>query len=371
VTRREERQIKHQRVVAYMESHGFDAVVLAQRPNFAWYTAGGLNHVGMADSTGAAALLVTRERAVCITSNIEATRLADEELADLDIEVKAAPWFDEAALRSVWSMEMGKRRAACDVPLPALPSGVFRLDADFAALRWVMTDGEIQRYRVLAQEVAGCLESVCAQARPGMTEFDLAAGIAQAALAKGIRTPVLLVAADDRVRHYRHPIPTGRILERYGMGVLGGERHGLTVSVTRLFCFGTIDSDLHRRHEAVCQVDAAMMAATGPGRTMGDVLAVAQQVYAQKGFTDEWLLHHQGGLTGYVGREIRVGPGCRTPIEASQVFAWNPSIAGTKSEDTLLVGPHRNEILSLTGAWPTRPFTVHGQQYLRCGIREL
>lgn len=371
MTRREEHQTKHRRVVEYMESHALDAVVLAQRPNFAWYTAGGLNHVGTADSTGIAALLITRERTICLTNNIEAPRLADEELADLDIEVKAASWFDEGALKRLWLAEVGGLRTACDVPFPALPGGVCCLDTDFATLRWVMTEGEIRRYRILARDVAECLEVACGQAEPGMTEFGLAARIAQTALAKGIRTPVLLVAADDRIRHYRHPIPTGRVFERYGMGVLGGERHGLTVSVTRLFSFGPIDPELRRKHEAVCRIDAAMMAATRPGKAMGEVLAVAQEVYAQQGFTDEWTFHHQGGLTGYLGREIRVAPGCPIAIQAHQVFAWNPSIAGTKSEDTLLVGPGRNEILSLTGGWPTMPFAVQDQQYCRCCVREL
>ncbi|MGQ9651469.1 MAG: M24 family metallopeptidase [Phycisphaerae bacterium] len=371
VTRREEQEVKHQRVVEYMESHSLDAVVLAQRPNFAWYTVGGLNHVGTADSTGIAALLITRDRAICITNNIEAPRLADEELADLDIEVKAAPWFNEAAMQALWSAEIAGLRTACDVSLPALPGEVWRLGTDFAALRWVMTEGEIRRYRILAREVAECLELACGQAKPGMTEFDLAARIAQAAFAKGIRTPVLLVAADDRTRRYRHPIPTGRLFERHGMGVLGGERHGLTVSLSRLFSFGAVDSDLRHRHEAVCQVDAAMIAATRPGKAMGEVLALAQEVYAQQGFTDEWTFHHQGGLTGYLGREVRVGPGCSLPIQTNQIFAWNPSIGGTKSEDTILVGADRNEILSLTGAWPSMTFAIQGQQYLRCCIREL
>ncbi len=371
VTRREELQAKHQRVVAYMKSHHLDALVLAQRPNFAWYTAGGLNHVGTADSTGVAALLITREQAVCITSNIEAPRLADEELLDLGIEVKAVPWFDETGLKTLWSSEFGRLRAACDVSLPALPGSVTRLGADFASLRWVMTEGEIERYRILAQDVAECLESACCQARPGMTECELAAQIASRALAKGIRTPVLLVAADERVRRYRHPIPTGRIVDRWAMGVLGGERHGLTVSVTRLVSFGPVDSDLLRKHEAVCRVDAAMIAATRPGRTMGEALTVAQEVYAEQGLADEWMLHHQGGLTGYVGREIRVGPACQEPIRVGQVFAWNPSIAGTKSEDTVLVSPDCNEILSLTRAWPTTKYTAQGREYPRCDIRRL
>ncbi len=371
MTRHEESQTKHQRIVAYMDSHDLDAVVLTQRPNFAWYTAGGLNHVSTADSVGTAALLITRQKALCITNNIEAERIAEEELAGLGIEVRAAPWHDNAALAGLWSAGLSRLRAACDSPLPVLPGHVTRLGADFASLRWVMTAGEIERYRPLARETADAVETACRLAKPGITEFELASRIAEAALMKGIRSPVVLVAADDRVRRFRHPIPTGRNVTRYGMAVLGGERHGLIVSTTRLFSFGAVDPDLRRRHEAVCQVDAAMIAATRPGKPMADVLSVAKQVYCEEGFADEWTFHHQGGLTGYLGREIRVEPSTLAAIEAGQVFGWNPSISGTKSEDTILVGPERTEILSCTGQWPAITCRAEGCDWLRNDILEL
>jgi hypothetical protein len=36
----------------------------------------------------------------------------------------------------------------------------------------------------------------------------------------------------------------------------------------------------------------------------------------------------------------------------NQAFAWNPSIAGTKSEDTILVREEGIEFLSLSSGWP-------------------
>ena len=55
----------------------------------------------------------------------------------------------------------------------------------------------------------------------------------------------------------------------------------------------------------------------------------------------------------------------------NQAFAWNPSIAGTKSEDTILVGPEGNEILSSTGNWPTTPYPAGGQNWSRTDILEI
>jgi len=39
-------------------------------------------------------------------------------------------------------------------------------------------------------------------------------------------------------------------------------------------------------------------------------------------------------------------------IEGNQAFAWNPSIAGTKSEDTILLSDKGTEIISQVGDWP-------------------
>jgi len=370
-TRQEEYQQKHQILAKYMEDHQLDAVVLTRRCNFAWYTCGGLNHVATCVDVGASSLLITPERAVCITNVIEAPRVGTEELAELGIEVKSFAWHDADEAGRVWSEAIGHARTAFDVKVPGLPDSATPLNPGFDRLRWTLTEGEINRYRSLGQEVADCLETAGKQARPGMSEYELAARIAGLAWERGIRCPVLLVAADDRVKNYRHPLPTDKKFEDYGMAVCCGERHGLFVSNTRLFSFKPIDEDLKHRHQAVCAVDAAIIAATRPGNTLGDVMTIAERTYAQGGYPNEWQLHHQGGSTGYLSREVKATPGNATLILKNQAFAWNPSIAGTKSEDTVLVTENGHEILSQTGNWPTTNYEAEGQNWPRCDILEL
>lgn len=370
-TRRDEVRLKHQRICQYLDDHELHVVVLLLRSNFAWYTAGGLNRASTADSIGAAGLLNTREKAVCITTSIEPAGIAGEELADLDIEILAAPWHDAAALTKLCRSAIGRLRATCDRPSAGQPDQVTSLGADFSSLRWVMTDRRPERYRILARQVAERLETACCQLRPGMTGGALASKIAEAACQRAIRRPVLLMAADKRVKLHRHHIPTGRKFGRYGMAVPGAERDGLPVSFSRVFSLGPIGADLRRHHEALCRIDAAMMAATHPGRRMSDVLALEQQTYSGQGFADEWTRHHQGGLTGYLGREIRLSPDSYIPIPAGQVFGWNCSIAGTKTEDTILVGPEDNKISSVSGQWTTTHHPSMSRAWLRRDIRRL
>ena len=81
-----------------------------------------------------------------------------------------------------------------------------------------------------------------------------------------------------------------------------------------------------------------MHAASRPGASLGEVLAVARQAYADEGYPNEWRDHHQGGIIAYEGRERVAVPDDPTTIEEGMALAWNPSIAGVKVEDTIVVG---------------------------------
>ena len=52
---------------------------------------------------------------------------------------------------------------------------------------------------------------------------------------------------------------------------------------------------------------------------------------------------------GYAARDFLVTPRETRRVVERQLLGWNPSITGTKSEDTLLSD---GEVLTRTGAWP-------------------
>ena len=328
-------------------------MLLTRRCNFSWYTGGGLSFVNMHAEPGVASLLVTRDRTVCLSTNIEAGRLADEELAGLGIESVAFPWHDADATASVLAETVGSAKVAADVPVGGLPANVGAMPAGFDQLRWALTEAEVDRYRALGREVAAVVERTCRQCEPGQSEHELAARIVGGLGARAIRTWVCLVAADERIARYRHPIPTDRPIDKMVMAVACGERGGLICSITRLVSFGPVDDDRAARHRAVCAVDAAMIDATRPGQTLGDVWEATVKAYAEAGFADEWKHHHQGGPTGYLSREAKATPGSTLPVLGPQAYAWNPSIAGTKSEDTVLCTADKPEVLTSTDSWPT------------------
>jgi Xaa-Pro aminopeptidase len=155
------------------------------------------------------------------------------------------------------------------------------------------------------------------------------------------------------------------------MLILCGRRRGLVCSITRLVHFGKLPDEVRRKMEATAQVDATFIAATRPGQTLGQVLARAIKAYAETGNAREWQLHHQGGPAGYEPREWVATPGATDIVSVGQVYAWNPSITGTKSEDTLLVGESGNEILTTITDWPMLSIMVDGQTIQRPAILEI
>ena len=57
-------------------------------------------------------------------------------------------------------------------------------------------------------------------------------------------------------------------------------------------------------------------------------------------------------------------------VSAGRVYAWDPSITGTRSEDTILVVEQDFQTLSEVKDWPTIPVQINGQTFFRPAILE-
>jgi len=100
-------------------------------------------------------------------------------------------------------------------------------------------------------------------------------------------------------------------------------------------------------------VDVAVNFSTQPGKTLGEMFKVIEGAYTDNGFRGEQAFHHQGGSTGYAGREVFAVPDSNVRVLENQAFAWNPSITGVKSEDTILCTKDGIEwITTMSADWP-------------------
>ncbi|NOZ24101.1 MAG: M24 family metallopeptidase [Planctomycetes bacterium] len=361
---KDECALKARRLNAFLKKKKLDGVLLTRQDHFAWLTCGGDNHVVTASETGFGTLLYTPERKVLFATNIEAPRIMKEELSRMDVAVVDYPWHQEGQIKAkaIKKVIRGMRVASDDGV-----AGTKRLDGGFTELRYSLTEAEIKRYRALGKECNAAMEEIGHKVKKGQTEAEIAADICRAFIARDIQPTVCLIAADERLK-YRHPIYKTRKVKKCVMIVMCGRRKGLICSLTRMVHFGRLPDELRRKHDACCAVDAAFNLSSKPGVTLGTCLKNAQSVYEATGFADEWQLHHQGGTAGYAGRDKIATPGDRTRIQPNQALAWNPSIRGTKSEDTIIAHKDRIEVISRPVNWPTIKVTWKGKTIQRADI---
>lgn len=342
-----------------IQTHNADAVLLRRVSSFAWATGGAASYVNTATTEGAASLVITRDKKYIATNNIEAPRLEREEgLAEQGWEFVVSPW--ETPLKGLNELLMGKT-VLSDVPFP-LPSGQVGsakdISAEIARLRARLTPEEGQRFRELGADCAAAMTAAAETIQPGMSEYELAALLGAETQRRGIQPIVNLVATDGRV--FRHPLPTAKKLERFALLVLSGRRRGLVCSISRMVHFGPVPAELERKIQAAARVNAAFIAHSRPGASLGDLLEIGKSAYAESGYPDEWRHHHQGGVTGYEPREYIATSGGTDVLAPGQALAWNPTVSGAKMEDTILLGETANEIITPTPFWAHEHIEIPG-----------
>jgi Xaa-Pro dipeptidase len=341
--------LKFARIRKLLNEKGAEALVLTSQTSFSWLT-GGRGFIGIASEGACAKIVVGREHVVLVANNIEAERLGQEEVQGEDFQIKGFDWYDAS----------GEQKILESIARPDQVLYEGDVLSELLHLRQPLTENEQEKYRKLGQDVGSAIEKTCYNVKPEMTEFEVAAELASACIELEVEPITNLIAADKRIYLRRHPLPTNNKIDRYVMLVIGGRRNGLIVSASRLVHFGEIPEELLRKHEAVTNVDASLLKETRPGRKAADLFQMIGSKYEEFDYKDEWKYHHQGGMTGYAPREYRATPDSKEVVGVHQAFAWNPSIAGVKSEDTILVGENKNEILSRTGEYPEVKVDVEG-----------
>ncbi|MEO6235817.1 MAG: M24 family metallopeptidase, partial [Vicinamibacterales bacterium] len=315
---------KIERVARLAADAALHGVVLAAHHNIAWLTGGRANRIDASRETGTARLLVTADaRRFVLANTIEMPRLLDEALAGLDYEPIEYPWTeDQDASRAIAAARalLGDGAAiGADWPLP----GTTPVEAALSRARSLLTDGDVARYRTLGREAGLLLGRICRELAPGDEERDIARTIMDGAVALRARPIVTLVGSDERLRLYRHPVPTAAAWKHVVMVALCAERDGLVVSLSRIVAAGG-PSDLSARTRATASVFGRLLEATRPGASAASLYGVAATAYADAGFPGEELKHHQGGAIGYRAREWVAHPASAESVQARQAFAWNP-----------------------------------------------
>lgn len=335
------------------QAKGGYALSITSQANFSWLL-GGRGFIGTASVAACCTLVITPDAVHLLTENIEAQRLWDEQLhASQDIVIHPYPWHTPAMKQTLLSQIAQGQTVLNEEDLAQ----------EIFQARTVLTSAEVANLREICQTTAHTLESVCHTLEKGMSEYQLVGRLSQAFWDNNLEPITILVGFDQRALSYRHPVPNGAILENYALIGVCTRRNGLIASVSRMVSL-TRDPVMMERQQVSAYVDAVTCLSTVAGANLQDIFQKTKDAYAQKGYAGEWTFHHQGGLTGFAARECKATDDANCLVRNNQVYAFNPSVQGAKSENTILVTPNGPENLTHTGNYPYIKVELDGKTYL-------
>ena len=365
MTKKEEIDIKLQRLRNLMKEHKLSGLYLKRQDNFAWLSCGGKNYVGHGDM-GNCGLLVTGDGRFAITNSIEKQRMADEEhLEELGFPIHAGLWHD-GGFETATLQKLGGKALGFDYASPLGPN----LAEQVRPLRFSLTEGELKRYRETGYLATLSLEETASSIRPGESEFEIIGRLSESLAANGLLFHSAMCAADERIRNYRHPIATEKKVKKRCQ--LGGNfaKYGLIVCCTRYVNFIPVSKELRKQLRMNQEIDLTFMKNCIPGKSFQHPFLAGKEAYAQRGYAAEFDKHHQGGPIGYAARDYRIDFSHQGIIQENQAFCWNPSITGTKSEDTIVAKTGSFEFLTKPVIFPKVVINLDGTSYVRAEILE-
>ncbi len=338
-----EQREKRARITALLNAKNLDAVVLKKGANVAWII-GGRAHIPTTLELSCMDVIVYRDRIVVVTNKIEAPRLEAEELCG-DEELVVVNWFEGRE----GQLPKGER-----IGVDGPDADRVNVLSDIEALRRNLNDYEVNRLREIGKDASAALSEALMDIDPEMSEVEVAGEIAEDLWERNLEPVVLLVAGENRIKQFRHPLPTTQEIGGMAMGVICARRKGLIASVSRIVHFGEIPSSVQESYRRLLNVEAAFLDGTKVGATLAEAFKGGELAYLKEGFArDEWTKHHQGGPTGYLPRDFPAHEKTPQIIGVNNAIAWNPSAEGLKVEDTLITQASGFEFVTLDSTWPT------------------
>jgi Xaa-Pro aminopeptidase len=356
---------KTERLVVLCAAEGLAGVLINSQPNFSWLSGGGTNGVDRSREAGVATLFVRRDgRRFIIASRIEMPRMLTEEVNGQGYEPIEFPWEQEKGNASL-VVDLARSVTSDELPIGSDLSFVEArsVEGAIARSRFKLTSFEVDRLKALGRDAGEAIGRMARGLAPDLSEREVARRANDALASVGADSVVTLVAADERLERFRHPVPTDLLWKKVLMIVVCARRHGLIVSLTRIVCVGPAPEVLIQRTRAAATVNAQLFAATRPDMSGSKLYDVAVSAYRDVGYAGEERKHHQGGAAGYRTRDWLAHPQCKEEVLENQAFAWNPSIAGTKIEETCIVFKDGIEIITATPGWPTVDVQAEGVEY--------
>jgi Xaa-Pro dipeptidase len=336
-----------------LKEKGFDGVEIKSQANFSFLTRG-RGFIGLASTAACGSLFITLDRICLVSENIEIMRLYKEQLnANPSVEPIGYPWHESEKRDAVVKEITAGLKLATEQ----------ELEAEIFKIRSLLSPYDREEFAKLSSETAVLIEETCMNIQKGVSDYELAGEISNKLWRNNIEPITILIAFDQRALDYRHPVMAGAKLENYALVGVCGRRNGLIVSISRDVLLEN-DAEMVRKHEKCAMVNAAFLSGLKQGNSLEKVFEKGLMEYEKQGYPFEYKEHHQGGLTGFIPRELRANVGCTHLVRENEAYAFNPTIQGSKCEDTVLVTETGIDVMTYTGNYAYVTCDIDGEKFV-------
>lgn len=351
-----EAQEKERRIHTRLAELGFDSLILTRRDNFAWLSCGGRAVVAYTVPDSPVFLVVTPQEKYAVGLSIDLLRTMDDELEGQGYQPVSLPSFGKSPAEAALKVATG--RVAADGPFP----GADDIGPAVMALHEPLTPEEMDRYAAVALESGELLDELAHWVEPGKTERQVWAHMWKLYLERNFEGCCMFVGSDERIRLYRHAVPSDKPIEKGVLLAPAAAKWGLHVPASRMVYFGEPPDDIRRRFQAVATLQAAMVSTIRPGVKLTELLETVFELFESLGYPEERTVHYHGGPAGY---QANYPERCQDPeevVKANMAFAWYFTVAGAKSEELMLVDEQGASLKSVAPGWPMLEIDYQGSK---------
>ncbi|GED97993.1 M24 family metallopeptidase [Gordonia crocea] len=232
------------------------------------------------------------------------------------------------------------------VPLMAVTGTAPRLATDILRdLRMIKDDDEIEALRRAGAAIDRVHARMGEWLRPGRTEAQVAADIADALIAEGHSAAAFVIVGSGPNGADPHHEHSDRVIEADDVVVIdigGPVDPGYNSDCTRTYCFGDVPAEIVVAYEALEEAQQAAVAAVRPGVTAESVDAVARERLAAAGLADKFIHRTGHGIGLSVHEEPYIVAGNDLVLAPGMAFSVEPGIYfdgrwGARIEDIVIV----------------------------------
>ena len=348
--------LRRNQILQFLKDRNFDALLLTQPSNIAWYT-GGTNAPRGLFGQITAALLLTPDSATLLArrSDVDVMLGSESSLAGLQHRVCEWPEDSQNFLKD-WSQP---KRLACDRPLDFCDD----VSSEIAAMRLPLSSLEIETLRKLGIRVTRAIEKAARELRRGDTEAQIAGDVASRLVRHEVVPERIQVWGDGRGQTCPNWTFRRDAVEHFCTISVVARRQGLHIAVSRTVSFGTPPKDLRWTHSDMLWTHAAAMQATRDQTDVSTVLTRVKNACEKLGFAPDWQTTLPGCVTGYELCEAPISSQSSLRLRSGMPLIWQSSIGPARAVDTLLVRKADCKVITQTGEWPQSSMTINGERF--------